>query len=78
MPRESANVQLARALGVETTGLCRLVLTLAPGKAPLIEATYLIREAGALSECVRRLELVCAPAGEAAAPPTSPTADKEA
>lgn len=71
MPPESPNVQLARALGVEPQGLARLVMTLQPGQPPLIEATYRLREAGRLTECVRRLELVCAPAGDGAATPTN-------
>ena len=71
MPHESPNVQLARALGVDPTGLCRLVLTLQPGKPPLIAATYLVREADQVSECVKRLELVCVPAADAEPAPTS-------
>ena len=43
----------------------RLVLTLQPGKPPLIVATYLVREADQVSECVKRLELVCVPAADA-------------
>lgn len=59
----SANIQLARALGVEVTGLRKLVLTLQPKAPPLIEATYRIDEAnGQLAEVVHRLELVCGPA----------------
>lgn len=61
-PKPSPNALLAQALGVETAGLSKLVLTLQPGKPPLIEASYLIRAAGQVSECVRRLELVCGPA----------------
>lgn len=62
MLRETLHVQIAQALGVETAGLVRLVLTLQPGQPPLIDATYRVWEAGRLAECVRQLELVGASA----------------
>jgi hypothetical protein len=51
------NVALATALGVATDGLTELTLRLRGGKAPELEARYLVRSANGLSAVVSTYDL---------------------